>query len=60
LRAGFFVHHRTVSTVTRVKFVSDRVSYIVREGRWCNVVVLNVHAPSERKVMIQKTVFVRN
>ena len=49
-----------MSTVTRVKFVSDRVSYIVREGRWCNVVVLNVHAPSERKVMIQKTVFVRN
>jgi hypothetical protein len=24
---GFFVHHRTVSAVKRVEFVSDRVSY---------------------------------
>ena len=48
---GFFVHHRTVhiSAVTRVEFVSDRVSYIVLRGRWCNIIVLNVHAPSEEK-----------
>jgi len=25
------------------------VSYIVLRGRWCNVIVLNVHAPSEEK-----------
>jgi len=25
------------------------VSYIVLRGRWCNIIVLNVHAPSEEK-----------
>ena len=45
----FFVNHRTVSAVKRVDFVSDRVSYIVLRGRWCNIIVLNVHAPSEDK-----------
>ena len=46
---GLFVHHRKVSAVKRVDFASDRVSYIVLRGRWCNVIVLNVHAPSEKK-----------
>jgi hypothetical protein len=45
-----FVHHGTVSAVKRTDFVSDRVSYIVLRGRWCNVIVLNVHAPSEGKI----------
>ena len=45
---GFFVDHRIVSAVKRVEFVSDRVSYIVLRGCWCNV-VLNLHAPSEEK-----------
>ena len=30
-------------------FFSDKVSYIVLRGRWCNIIVLNVHAPSEEK-----------
>jgi hypothetical protein len=47
-----------MAAVTRVEFVSDRVSYIVLRGRWCNIIVLNVHASSEE--MIQKTVFMRN
>ena len=33
---------------------------IFLRGPWCNIIVLNVHAPSEEKVMIQKTVFMRN
>jgi hypothetical protein len=44
-----FVHHRVVSAVKGVEFVSDRVSYIVVRGRWDNMIVLNVHALSEEK-----------
>jgi hypothetical protein len=45
----FFVHHGIVSAVKSVKFVSDRTSYIFPRGRWCNFIVLNVHASSEEK-----------
>jgi len=49
LEAGLSVHHRLLSAVKRVEFVSDRVSYIVLRGRWCNIIVLNVHSSSEEK-----------
>jgi hypothetical protein len=42
-----FVHHRIVSAVKRVD--SDRMSCTVVRGRWCNIIVLNVHDPSEGK-----------
>jgi hypothetical protein len=45
----FFVHHRIVSAVKTVEFVSDRMSYIILRGHLCNIIVLNVHAPSEEK-----------
>jgi len=38
-----------VSAVKRVEFVGDSVTHIVLRGRWCNIIVLNVHAPSEEK-----------
>ena len=38
-----------LSAVKRVEFVSDRVSYTVLRGRWCNIIVLELHAPSEEK-----------
>jgi len=49
LGTGIFVHQRIVSAVQRVEFVSDRMSYIVLRGRWCDVIILNVHAPSEEE-----------
>ena len=44
-----FCTPKTASAVKRVEIVSDRLSHIVLRGRWCNIIVLNVHAPSEEK-----------
>jgi hypothetical protein len=30
--------------------VSNRMSYITLRGRWCNIIVLNIHAPIEDKI----------
>ena len=43
------VHHRILSAVKRVEFVSDRMLSIVLRGRWYNVIDLNVNASSEEK-----------
>jgi hypothetical protein len=34
-----------------VKFVSERMSYIVLRGRWCNIIVLNAHVPTEGRFL---------
>jgi exonuclease III len=49
LGTGFFVHQRIVPVVKKVECVSDRMSYIVLRGRWCNIIILNAHAPTEEK-----------
>jgi len=49
LGTSFFVHRRIVSAVKRVEFVSDRLSYIMLGGRWHNIILVNMHAPSEEK-----------
>jgi len=49
LGTEFFVHHKIMSAVKRVKFVSDCMSYIVLRGHWCNIIILNVHEPGEEK-----------
>jgi hypothetical protein len=46
---GFFVHKGIISAIRRVGSVSDRMSNIVLRGCWCNIIVLNVHAPCEYK-----------
>jgi exonuclease III len=49
LDTGLFVHKRIISAVRRVEFAIDRMSYIILRGRWCHIIVLNVHAPTEDK-----------
>jgi hypothetical protein len=43
------VHKRIISAVKRVESVSDRMSYITLRGRWCHIIGLNVHVPTEDK-----------
>jgi hypothetical protein len=43
------VHKRIVSAVKRVEFINDRMSCIILRGRWCHIIVLSVHAPTEDK-----------
>jgi hypothetical protein len=50
LGTGFFIHKSIVSAVKKVDFVSERMSYMILRGRWCNIIVLNVHAPTEDKI----------
>ena len=57
LGTRFFVQHRIVSAVKRVEFVSDRMSYIVLRGHWCNIIVLNVHAATEKESDDSKDTF---
>jgi exonuclease III len=49
LGTGLFVHQTIVSAINRVEFVSDRMSYTVLRGRWCNIIALNEHVPTEEK-----------
>jgi hypothetical protein len=49
LGTRFFIHNIHISAVKRVEFVSDRMSYITLKGRWCDIIVLNVHFPTEDK-----------
>jgi hypothetical protein len=45
-----FVHKRIMSAVKKVEFVSDRMSYMILRGRSCNIIILNIHAPTEDKI----------
>jgi hypothetical protein len=55
----FFVHKRIISAVKRAEFVSDRILYIMLRSHWCNIIALNVHAPTKEKIddMIMKGSF---
>jgi hypothetical protein len=45
-----FLCRRITPAVKRVEFISDRMPYIILKGRWCDIMVLNVHAPTEDKI----------
>jgi hypothetical protein len=53
----FFVHKQIISAVMRVEIVSDRMSYIILRGRWCHIIVLNVHAAPEDETDVVKDSF---
>jgi hypothetical protein len=50
LGRDFFVHKRIISAVKRVELVCGRMSYTILRGRWYDIIVLNVHAPTEDKI----------
>jgi hypothetical protein len=56
LGTDLFVHNRIISTVKSVEFVGDSISFRVPRGCWCNIIVLNLHAPSEDKSDDSETV----
>jgi hypothetical protein len=46
---GFLVRQSIISSVKRVKCIRDRMSNIALKVRWCCIIILNVHMPSEDK-----------
>jgi hypothetical protein len=49
LGIGSSVHKRIISAVKTVEFDDDRMSYIIPRGRWCYIIILNIHAITEGK-----------
>jgi hypothetical protein len=43
---GTFFPIKESSAVKGVESVSDRMSYIMLRGLWCDIIILNVHAPT--------------
>jgi hypothetical protein len=43
--------------VKTVEFVTDRMLYIILRSRWCDIIILNVHAPTENKIDDMKDSF---
>jgi hypothetical protein len=39
-----------IPSVKTLKLISYRMYYIILRGRWCNIIILNVHAPTEDKI----------
>jgi hypothetical protein len=57
LGTGFLCIRESISAFKRVEFVSDRMTYIILRGRWCHIIVLIVHAPTEDKTDDEKDSF---
>ena len=55
-----FVRHRILSENKKAQCVSDRVTYIVMSGRWCNIIVLNVYERNEKKSDYSKGISIGN
>jgi hypothetical protein len=51
------VHKKIISAIKRIEFFSDKRLYVILRSRWCNVIVPNVHAPTEDKTDYVKDSF---
>jgi hypothetical protein len=60
LGTGIFVLKRIIQAALTVEFVNDRGSDIILRYRWCDVIVLNVHAPIEDRRLLRRTASMRN
>jgi hypothetical protein len=60
LRTGFLIQKKIMSAVRKVESFSDRIPYIKLRGRWFDITVLNVHAPTYDKSDDTKDSFTRN
>lgn len=54
---GFYVHKRIILTIEMVKFVSNRMPYVLLTGPWCDIIVLDVHVQTEDKTDYMKISF---
>jgi hypothetical protein len=57
LGTGIFEYKRIISAVKKAEFVRDRMSCITLGGRWCHIIVMNVHTPTEDKIDCVKESF---
>jgi hypothetical protein len=48
---------RIILAIKRVKFVTNRMPYVLWTGLWCDIIVLDVHAPTEDKTDYTKDSF---
>jgi hypothetical protein len=53
----FFIHKKIISAVKCVEFVNDRMPYIILRGCWCDIIIWNVHAPTEDRIDDMKDSF---
>jgi hypothetical protein len=49
LGTGFFIHKRIIPAVKTEEFLNVKMSYIILQGLWCDIIILNIHAPTEDK-----------
>jgi hypothetical protein len=56
-RDRILVHEKIISAVGRAEFISDRMSYITLRSNFRDIIVLNVHAPTEDKSDVFKESF---
>jgi hypothetical protein len=57
LPTSFFVHKGIISAVKRLQFDSDRISNIILRGRWCRIILLNIHVLTEGKTDVKDSFY---